>query len=114
MSLNERAVRALTVIARGIWRDAVIGDSIKPLDPENIHHRALIDLGADSFTRHWVRRDIVRVMLFHGDAWVSTHTMSIAEFTPDGFEALVARVTDLEDHVIALEERVRKQEQNDE
>jgi hypothetical protein len=109
--LSPRVKAALFVVARGIWRDKEPAFVVKALDPENIHHRALIDTGADSFVRMWTRRDLVRVMLFKGDAWLSTHIVSVAEFNPEGFESLVARVIDLEDHVAALEARMQKQEE---
>jgi hypothetical protein len=101
---------ALKRLARSIWRDPVPGITVYPLRPEVEAHGALVDrFGATHYTLTWLRRDLVQVLLFIGEDRVSTHVVSIADFTPEGFETLVARVTELEDRLAALERQAKEQ-----
>lgn len=101
---------ALKRLARSIWRDPVPGITVYPLNPENEAHRTLTDrFGATQYTLTWLRRDLVQVLLFIGEGLVGTHVVSIADFTPEGFETLVARVTELEDRLAAMEQRAKEQ-----
>lgn len=101
---------ALKRLARSIWRDPVPGMTVYPLRREIEAHAALIDrFGATQYTLTWLRRDLVQVLLFIGEGLVGTHVVSIADFTPEGFETLVARVTELEDRLVALERRAKEE-----
>jgi hypothetical protein len=101
---------ALKRLARSIWRDSNPGITVYPLKPEIEAHRCLADrFGATQYTLTWLRRDLVQVLLFLGENWISTHVVSIADFTADGFETLVARVTELEDRLAAMEQRAKEE-----